>query len=358
MSKLETRTLKPSELVKVNKASKTQPIVIEPQGKDKDTKALLALLSKNKAKINKMLDEEGAVLLRGFSVTTPEEFEEISQALVPDLSLLEKDYLVGLSPRFAHTKYVFSSTEADNSVIVYPHNELAHLSKKPKRIFFFCQQKAKKYGETPIFNCKAIYNELSAELKKELERGIRYKIHFPKNQGLLGRGLQNTWEKAFYSDDPKRVEKICEDFKIFLDWNSKGDLTLDSPQPALVQHPVTKEFCVHFHLLEEQMYMKFLSEIKDRYSLPFFYLTYLRVFLYFKLNLAPIYILGKDGKRLPPKYFDELHKLYKKHRVIFRWKPNDILLLDNFNMAHGRMNVVPPRKLMATFGSIVDFTKM
>jgi alpha-ketoglutarate-dependent taurine dioxygenase len=39
--------------------------------------------------------------------------------------------------------------------------------------------------------------------------------------------------------------------------------------------------------------------------------------------------------------------------VLFRWQPGDLLVLDNFLTAHGRMNVVQPRKILTAFGDLV-----
>ena len=36
-----------------------------------------------------------------------------------------------------------------------------------------------------------------------------------------------------------------------------------------------------------------------------------------------------------------------KHATFVKWKAGDILIIDNKNMAHARMNVTGPRKIVA-----------
>ena len=37
--------------------------------------------------------------------------------------------------------------------------------------------------------------------------------------------------------------------------------------------------------------------------------------------------------------------------IIFKWRQNDILILDNIHTGHGRMNVIPPRKIIVAMGN-------
>jgi len=43
---------------------------------------------------------------------------------------------------------------------------------------------------------------------------------------------------------------------------------------------------------------------------------------------------------------DEIRHLYERQRIVFSWQKNDVLLLDNMLVAHGRASYCGPRKIM------------
>jgi alpha-ketoglutarate-dependent taurine dioxygenase len=54
----------------------------------------------------------------------------------------------------------------------------------------------------------------------------------------------------------------------------------------------------------------------------------------------------------------ELGKAEWKNAVIFQWKQGDILIMDNLEVAHSRLNTKLPRKILTAFGNMCNIHDM
>ena len=53
-----------------------------------------------------------------------------------------------------------------------------------------------------------------------------------------------------------------------------------------------------------------------------------------------------DGSPIEPEVLDYLREAYRRETVIFSWQANDVLLLDNMLVAHGRAAYTGERKVL------------
>src|SRR6187401_763595 len=100
----------------------TLPLVIEPEN-DRRAENLTAWLASERESVERKLLEHGALLFRGFDITTPAAFEQIARSIDADL---KKDYL-GTSPRDALTEFVFSASELPPYYPIPQHCEMTFL---------------------------------------------------------------------------------------------------------------------------------------------------------------------------------------------------------------------------------------
>src|SRR5689334_9280414 len=100
----------------------TLPLVVTPRAPaERDVGALVAWLRGEQASFAARLTRHGAVLLRGFDLDGPRDFERAARAISP---VLQNDYL-GTSPRDALTEYVFSASELPPYYPIPQHCEMS-----------------------------------------------------------------------------------------------------------------------------------------------------------------------------------------------------------------------------------------
>ena len=96
----------------------------------------------------RMLDETGALLFRGFPIKTAQEFDRFVQAFGYEPFTYEESFSnavrINLTPR------VFTANEAPSSVEIFLHHEMAQTPVYPGSLFFFCEQAAEEGGATPV----------------------------------------------------------------------------------------------------------------------------------------------------------------------------------------------------------------
>ena len=59
-----------------------------------------------------------------------------------------------------------------------------------------------------------------------------------------------------------------------------------------------------------------------------------------------------DNQKIPYSMVKEICDLSWNNSYMFPWKQNDLLVVDNIAIAHGRMNVVGPRKITVSLGNM------
>jgi alpha-ketoglutarate-dependent taurine dioxygenase len=70
--------------------------------------------------------------------------------------------------------------------------------------------------------------------------------------------------------------------------------------------------------------------------------------------------LNEDGQctKMTEAEAKELGKAEWKNAVIFEWKQGDILVIDNLQVAHGRLNTKLKRKILTAFGNMCNIRDM
>ena len=74
-----------------------------------------------------------------------------------------------------------------------------------------------------------------------------------------------------------------------------------------------------------------------------------------KLTLKPeeqsMHVVFGDGTEIPKSYVQHIEDVIWKNFVIFPWKKNDLLVLDNFSTAHGRMPYEGKRQIFVCWSA-------
>jgi len=307
------------KLVSISPANENYPVLIV--AKDKYVN-LPEWIGNHKQLILRELHSSGGVLFRGFQVGSIEVFKK-SFFHVCDQPV---KYTHRTSPRTELGDYVYTSTDypADQKILF--HNESSYSRNWPMRIAFFCITPAAQGGETPLVDSRRVLQCLSEEVKEKfMKKGVRYIRNIDSRVGL-------SWQEIYQTKDKHVLESYLESEKIHFTWMGEN-LKLMWEMPAIHQHPVTKEWTWFNHIY---FYNYFNSSTEIANS--------------FALSELPFSAYYGDGSEIEGDVLRVLAASYESLTISFPWQENDLLILDNMLMAHGRNAFVGPRKIAVAMG--------
>ncbi|MEM8809423.1 MAG: condensation domain-containing protein [Cyanobacteria bacterium P01_G01_bin.38] len=279
--------------------------------------------------IHQQLRQQGALLFRGFSIKTATAFEQVAQAICPELF---GDY--GDLPRAGVSGKVYGSTPYPEDKAILFHNESSHLQQWPIKIWFCCLQPAQQGGATPIVDCRRVYQALSAEVRDRIfQKQLMYVRNYIK-------GLDVSWQDFFQTPDRTVVEQRCRATGMDWEWLEADGLQTRQVRPAIVRHPQTGDWVVF-----NQLQLHHLSYLDEP--------TQASLRSLFGEARLPRQVYYGDGIPIEPAVLDALQTAYTQAEQIFPWQQGDILMLDNMLIAHGRQAYTGPRKIAVAMAEIM-----
>jgi alpha-ketoglutarate-dependent taurine dioxygenase len=299
---------------------KTLPLLIEPAVDGID---LISWASRNRAVVEAGCLKHGALLFRGFNLRSADNFERFVKAVSGE----PLEYNERSSPRTLVGGRIYTSTEYPADQGIFPHNENSYQSSFPMKLFFFCHTPAREGGETPIADCRKVFQHLAPAIR---ERFIEKRVLYVRNYGG-GCGL--SWQTAFQTSDKAEVERYCAENGIEARWREGGRLQTRQVRNVAAKHPHTGEFvwfnhATFFHVssLEPTVREALMAQFKE--------------------EELPNNTYYGDGSAIEPSTLDALRQAYRHETVSFPWREGDLLMLDNMLAAHGRAPYRGERRVM------------
>lgn len=341
---------------------KELPLVIEPV-KEKSFASLKLLLNENGAEFNKLLDTYGAILFRGFEVEDGNQFQEVLELLNIQL---ESAYHFGSAHRVRITDKVFTSSEAPPHTIIAPHNELNMVPVRPSVLALFCQVQPDLYGETPIINTEKLFNSLSPSLQHKIANFPQRFVRYVPNHLL---------ELVFEGLSREEITKLLTEQKFDFDWEEDGSLNFACSYITLFSHPRTRRLCFCLSIVDCLVSREWYRNISQRYPLgKRLYYNWLPASLYKeyqqrlttaatvvdgsqkRTSTLNAYFVNAQGQSttMTSREAKELGKAEWENASIFQWKQGDILVIDNLQVAHSRLNTGQKRKILTAFGNMCN----
>jgi hypothetical protein len=318
VSLVKTRTIADGE---------TLPLLVEPAVDNVD---LHDWAKNSRSLIEAQLHKHGAVLFRGFGLSTVDDFEKLALALCPDLF---GEY--GDLPREGVSAKVYGSTPYPADQAILFHNESAHLPRWPMKQLFFSMIAAQKGGETPLLDGREVYRRVDPKiLQRFTDKGLMYVRNFVA-------GYDVPWHEFFRSKDRAEVERSCHDAGMECEWVGADNLRIRQRSRAVAKHPKTFDM-VWFN--QVQLHHPSCIEPKTRASLR----------ALFKEEDLPRNVYYGDGTPIEESVMNELGELFWKTAKMFPWLPGDAILLDNMLTAHARMPFEGPRKIVVAMGEMMN----
>jgi alpha-ketoglutarate-dependent taurine dioxygenase len=301
----------------------TLPLAIRPQAGAPTLDAFTGWLRRNRDFVDRELVTHGALLFRGFPVTSVADFEKVTNAASDHLI----EYSERSSPRSQVGNRVYTSTDYPASQKIFPHNEHSYAITYPLHLFFGCIQPAARGGETPLIDIRKVTSRISAPTRERFrQRGWMWARHFGGFMGL-------PWQTTFQTEDKRAVEEYCRRAKISHEWVDGDGLRTRQVRPVFATHPRTGETLWFNHL-------------------TFFHISTLDTALadVLRAQLAeedlPNNTYYGDGAPIEPEVMEELRAAYEAETVSFPWQRGDVLLVDNMLTAHARGSYSGPRRVL------------
>ncbi|MEO3922620.1 TauD/TfdA family dioxygenase [Plantactinospora sp. CA-294935] len=280
------------------------------------------LIRAERAGLRKILNERGALLLRGFSVGGVDGFDAVVRALSgPPLTYSERS-----SPRSTIKGQVYTSTDYPPEEEIFLHNENSYQAVWPLTLYFYCRQAPATRGATPLADIRKVYRAIDPTIREEfVRRGWMVVRNF---HGSFG----TSWQQIFNTDDRAAVTEYCAGNGIETEWRDGGGLRTRAIRKPVHTHPVSGETVWFNHA-------------------TFFHVTTLPkdvregVLEIFDEEDLPTNTYYGDGARIPDDVITHLRDCYRAATVRFDWQYDDVLVVDNMLAAHGREPFTGPRQI-------------
>jgi alpha-ketoglutarate-dependent taurine dioxygenase len=307
----------------------TLPLVITPATADVD---LFGWLATDRQRIAEQLMKHGALLFRGFGVSRPELFERF----IETTSGKPLNYMERSSPRSVVRGNIYTSTDQPPEHSIFFHNEQSYNATFPLKIYFCCLKASTSGGETPIADCRKVYERLGEDLRRRFADGYLYRR-------TLGNGFGLSWKEAFQTDSRKDVEEYCARNDINCEWLSDDRLRTTQKRRVIARHPETKELVWFNH-------MTFFNSS----TLPADTLAVLRRECGDEL---PNETYHADGTPIDADVMEKLRAAYAAESRKFAWQEGDVLFVDNVLVAHSREPFAGPRKVVVGMADPVSWDR-
>ena len=305
------------------------PLVISPNtDAHRSTSAVVEWIRTQRASVEEKLQAAGAILLRGFAIEGAEDFEQVGRAVCSHL----QNYIEGQSQREKISDKIYNSTYYPPEERITLHNELSYTNSPPRYILFHCAKPAGDGGETPVVDCRHVLSLLN---KRVLGAFENRQILYVKNMHG-GKGFGKSWQDHFETDDRHQVEIHLQQNGVDYTWKEDGGLRTGQTRPAIAEHPATGE-----RIWFNQASLWHVSDIGPKGQ------TLRR--LLGDDNL-PTHVTFEDGQAIPYEFLDAVRSTMWNHASHFAWQRGDVLVVDNFLVAHGRNRYAGDRLILVAMG--------
>ena len=332
----------------LNQSKNELPLVLSPLH-DNTLDFICKWVERNRSWVDQQILRYGAVLIRGFQISSALDFERATLTLQPHLS----DQYRGTSPRSLAegTQYSFSAADVPVNYPIAQHLEMSFLNAPPRHLYFGCLKESKAAGgETSLCDFRKVYQDLPPQLR---EKFASKKIKYTRTHSKRGErftydvGAMVSWIELFDTSDEKEVEAICEEEDApEINWVGPNQDTFyqewtDDPFQI---HPDTGDH-VWFNHSQVFHWTTFPSELWFSFRRVRDIRLLIHCLLVSIFNFVVYCLLGYemalnttfgDGSPISFQEMNVIRHAIHKNMVFSRWEKGDILCIDNFSTSHGR----------------------
>ncbi|OXJ26296.1 taurine catabolism dioxygenase TauD [Burkholderia sp. HI2714] len=303
-------------------ADGSSPWLLEPVSNRRD---LAQAVKDNRAALESRLLEQGALLFRGFDVSSVGDFEAFAHAI----SVHQSDYVYRSTPRTSIGNGIFTATEYPPSETIALHCENAYQRSWPLSVAFCCLTPAATGGETPIADMREVSRRIGPRILDQFEvKQVRYVRHYRRHVDI-------PWETVFQTSDRSQVAAFCADNGIELEWLDDDTLRTAQVNQGVAYHPATRD-----RVFFNQAHLFHLSNLETSLARSIVSL--------FGEDRIPRNASYGDGSPFDPADLEQIRTAFRECAITFPWQRGDVLLVDNMRFAHGRNPFEGERKVVVS----------
>ena len=307
------------------------PLALECQMRDGDLEASASWVSSNRDQLLRQTAEHGAILFRGFPLSTPQDFDRFVTAF--GVTNFAYDESLSNAVRVNRTPRVFTANEAPPSVTIYLHHEMAQTPVHPSRLFFFCEQPSTTGGATPICRSDVLWEQLSKQcpqFARDCEtKGLKYTNVMPAENDANS-GMGRSWQSTLRASTREAAEVRLKSLGYSWQWLEDGSLRATTPVLPAVRKLANGRKSFFNQLIAASMGWKDTRNDPSK-SITFGDGT--------PLDREAVAVAARIGEELS---FD------------IPWQKGDVALVDNYVAMHGRRTFTGTRKVLASLVAAED----
>lgn len=269
---------------------------------------------------------QGAVKFNGIQIETQDNFQHIVDAISDKFM----NYIDGNSPRTKLSGNVYTSTEYDQTQRITMHNELSYSAKWPNKLFFSCLKPAEQGGETLLADSREILRKMDQKIVEEVrKKGVLYirNLH-------SGTGIGPSWQDTFETADKEQLENYCRSYGINFEWGKNGELRLKQYSKGIINHRITAEE-LWFNQIDQFHPIQLGEDMLETLTI-----------LYESAEEYPMYVTFGDGTAISQDMVQEISSTIDSLVMAPAWQKNELLIVDNEMIAHGRNPYLGTRKVV------------
>lgn len=287
---------------------------------------LLDYASAHKALIGERLEQDGAVLLRGFGAVGEASFEAVVRLFVAELMAENGEHVPLADSASLYTPVPYA---ADQKLLW--HNENSFNDAWPAVIAFCAVQPAVWGGETTLADSRAMLDALAPEI---VEAFMARDVAYVRTMGL---GVGRSWQQVLRTEDRREAEDKCRRDGCSFAWLDDDVLQTRCVRPATLRHQRTGQLswfnqAQHWHnyFLDKEL----REELLDMFG----------------SDSMPRDCTFGDGSAIDDGMMEQIAQAYQALEWPVAWRQGDVLLVDNVALAHARNPYRGPRKMLVAMG--------
>ncbi|MFT6302463.1 MAG: alpha-ketoglutarate-dependent taurine dioxygenase [Granulosicoccus sp.] len=303
------------------------PLVITPPGNSiqNDVGAFKLWVSESSDALKALMIKHGAVLFRGFPVSSAELFEE----MLDEAEFKNMPYIGGAAPRKQVTSSrILTANESPATEKIPFHHEMAQVPSPPGYIFFYCVTASETGGATSILHSGEIYRallEISPAFAEKIEKqGVRYVRIMPFETDEVS-PIGRSWKETFQCQTREEAEKVMAAAGMSWEWLDNGSVRTETATLQAVRFDKETQQKVFFNAI-----VAVFSGWND------------------SRNIAELAVLTGDGEYMDGDVIRQLMVEMEKRSINFPWEPGDVLWVNNYTVLHARQSFTGERRILAS----------
>ncbi len=307
------------------KGGEVFPYVLRCEENDVDGAVVGKWVEKNREELNRLVENHGAVLFRGFGLGDEFDFDRFVRGFGYENFAYEES--LSNAVRVCLTDRVFTANEAPSSVRIYLHHEMAQTPIYPSKLFFYCKKAAEEGGGTPLCRSDWLLDRLRDErpgfVGRCEENGLEYSLVMPGGDDA-GSGMGRSWGSTFGVGGREEAERRMGELGYSWEWLEDGSLRATTGVLGAVREMEDGRKVFFNQLIAA---FRGWEDIRNDASKS--------------VRFGDGEAMDVEGVRVAAELADEL-------AVDVAWEAGDVALVDNFLAMHGRNPFEGERKVLAS----------